>query len=56
MTAVRVLAEEIVLGALIYTVVVYGAWRVGARPAGPERTLQHVAVRALDRWTHRYAD
>jgi O-antigen/teichoic acid export membrane protein len=55
-TAVRVLAQEVVLGAAIYTGVVYVAWRLRARPPGPEHTVEQVAVRVLSRWTRRYAD
>jgi lipopolysaccharide exporter len=55
-SALRLLVEQAVLGAVIYTAVVYVAWRLCARPPGPEHTLEQGALRALSRWTRRYAD
>jgi len=55
-SAVRVLAAEVVLGALIYSSVVYVAWRACARPPGPEHLVEQIGVRALSRLRHRYAD
>ena len=47
MTALRVLAEQVLLGAVIYTVVVYVAWRVCASPPGPERVVEQADVHAI---------
>jgi lipopolysaccharide exporter len=55
-TAIRVLLEQVALGVLTYTGVVYATWLACGRPPGPEHVAEQVMVRALGRWTRRYAD
>ncbi len=52
-TALRVLMEEIAVGAVTYTTVVYVAWLVCGRPPGPERVVEELTLRAVSRWMRR---
>jgi lipopolysaccharide exporter len=49
-SALRLLLEEVVLGAIVYIVVVYAAWLLCDKPPGPEHVAEQLAVRALGRW------
>jgi lipopolysaccharide exporter len=54
-SALRVLLEQVAVGVLTYTVVVYTAWIACGRPPGPEHLVEQVIRRVLGRWSSRYA-
>jgi len=53
--AMRLLVEQVAVGALTYVAIVYAIWVACGRPPGPEHLAEQLILRALGRWKRRYA-